>query len=217
MCSLDNPKPHAEIQYSTYSNCQDPSWSATLLMAQRRRSANTTTSSSFSSTSFAASSTSILTMPPKAVTPWFRLFHGYITTAALQHAWNPSVITSSMCRLCQQDTEASFHFFVSCPLKLNFWFSIFKRYSLLDKLLTVDEIWSGITYFVPVNEQTTVDTDVLCFFGSSIATIWKYHWRCVFDDTPWYTTAVVNYFELEHGGLLSSLSFERKLSSIIDT
>ncbi|CEG81584.1 hypothetical protein RMATCC62417_15769 [Rhizopus microsporus] len=60
MCSLDDPKPHAEIQCSTYSDCQSISWSAPFLMAQRLRSANTTTSSTFGSASFAASSTSAL-------------------------------------------------------------------------------------------------------------------------------------------------------------
>ncbi|ORE15368.1 hypothetical protein BCV71DRAFT_257396 [Rhizopus microsporus] len=129
-----------------------------------------------------------LTIPPMAVTPLFRLLHGYIPTAALQHTWNLSVTTSPLCRLCQQDTETSFHLF----------FSIFKRYSLPDKFLTADEIWSVLTSFVPIDEQTTADTDVLYFFGAVIATLWKYHWRCVFDDTPWCTTAVVNSFELEH-------------------
>ncbi|KAL4210589.1 hypothetical protein AB4K20DRAFT_1901344 [Rhizopus microsporus] len=68
-----------------------------------------------------------------------------------------------------------------------------------------------------VDEQTTVDTDALCFFGTGISTVWKYHWRCVFDDTPWYTTTVINSFELKHSGFLLMLPFERKLSSTIDT
>ncbi|KAG1178243.1 hypothetical protein G6F71_001991 [Rhizopus microsporus] len=157
-----------------------------------------------------------LALPPMAFTPWFRLLHRYIPTAALQHVWNPSLTTSPLCRLCQQYTETSFHFFVSCHLKLNFWFSIFERYSLPDKFLTANEIWSVLTSFVPVDEQTIVDTDVFCFFGAGISTIWKYHWRCVFDDTPWYITAAVNSFDLEHGGFLSMLPFERKLSSTID-
>ncbi|ORE01740.1 hypothetical protein BCV72DRAFT_298878, partial [Rhizopus microsporus var. microsporus] len=140
-----------------------------------------------------------------------------IPTAALQHAWNPSVITSPLCRLCQQDVETHHHLFVSCSLKLNFWFSIFERYSLPDKFFTADEIWSVLTSFVLADEKTIVDTVVLSFFDAGIATIWKYHWRCVFDDTLWYTTAVVNRFELEHGRFLSSLPFERKLSSTIDT
>lgn len=54
-----------------------------------------------------------LTIPPKAFTPWFRLLHGCIPTAALQHAWNPSVTASPLCRLCQQDIETHHHFFVS--------------------------------------------------------------------------------------------------------
>jgi hypothetical protein len=157
-----------------------------------------------------------LTVPPKVATPWFHLIHGYIPTAALQHAWNLSVATSTLCRLCQQDVETHHHLFVSCSFKLNFW-SIFERYSLPDKFLTADEIWSVLTSFVSVDEQTTVDTGVLCFFDAGIATIWKYHWRYVFDDIPWYTTAAVNSFDLEHSGFLSTLCFERKLSSIIDT
>ncbi|ORE15951.1 hypothetical protein BCV71DRAFT_162710, partial [Rhizopus microsporus] len=72
--------------------------------------------------------------------------------------------------------------------------SIFERYSLPDKLLTADEIWSVLISFVTVDVQTIIDTEVLCFFGADISTIWKYHWRCVFDDTPWYTTAVLNSF-----------------------
>ncbi|ORE19869.1 hypothetical protein BCV71DRAFT_282245 [Rhizopus microsporus] len=43
-----------------------------------------------------------LAIPSMAFTPWFRLLHGYIHTAALQHTWNPSVTTSPLCRLCQQ-------------------------------------------------------------------------------------------------------------------
>ncbi|CEG78740.1 hypothetical protein RMATCC62417_13305 [Rhizopus microsporus] len=121
----------------------------------------------------------VLTIPPMAFTPWFRLLHGYIPTAALQHAWNHSVTTSPLCRFCKQDTKTSFHLFVSYPPKLNFWFSIFERYSLPDKFLTADEIRSMLTSFALVDEQTTVDTNVLCFFGAGIATIWKYHWRCV--------------------------------------
>ncbi|ORE08073.1 hypothetical protein BCV72DRAFT_334748 [Rhizopus microsporus var. microsporus] len=156
-------------------------------------------------------------LSPVAFILWSRLLHGYIPTAALQLVWDPNVTTSLPCRLCKQYIEISFHLFVSCPLKLNFWFSIFERYSLPDKFLTADEIWSVLASFVPVNEQTIDDTDVLCFFGTGIATIYKYHWLCVLDDTPWYTTAVVNSFELEHSGFLSSLPFERKLSSTIDT
>ncbi|CEG68569.1 hypothetical protein RMATCC62417_04806 [Rhizopus microsporus] len=158
-----------------------------------------------------------LTVPPKAITSWFCLLLGYIPTAALQHARNPSLTTSPLCRLCQQDTETIFHLFVSCPLKPNFWFSIFERYSLPDKFLTADEIWSVLTFFVSVDEQTTVDADVLCFFGAGISTVGKYHWRCVFDGAPWYTTAVVHSFDLELSGFLSTLPFERKLSSTIDT
>ncbi|ORE15776.1 hypothetical protein BCV71DRAFT_273192 [Rhizopus microsporus] len=104
-----------------------------------------------------------------------------------------------------------------CPPKLNFWFSIFERYSLPDKFLTADEIWFVLISFVTMDEQTVVDTDALCFFGASISTIWKYHWRCVFDNTPWHTITVVNSFELKHSGFMSLLSFERKLSSSIDT
>ncbi|ORE03035.1 hypothetical protein BCV72DRAFT_316234, partial [Rhizopus microsporus var. microsporus] len=61
-----------------------------------------------------------LMIPPKVFTPWFRLLYGYIPTAALQHAWNPSVTVSTLYRLCQQDTETSFDLFVNCPLKFNF-------------------------------------------------------------------------------------------------
>ncbi|CEG83793.1 hypothetical protein RMATCC62417_17666 [Rhizopus microsporus] len=84
MCSLDNPKPHAEIQCSTYSNCQDPSWSATLLMAQRHRSANITTSSAFGSTSFAASSTAALAnfLVPDDT---FQCLHTMVSPAAWLH------------------------------------------------------------------------------------------------------------------------------------
>ncbi|KAG1228256.1 hypothetical protein G6F68_007508 [Rhizopus microsporus] len=136
-----------------------------------------------------------LTIPPKAFTPRFRLLHDCISTAALQHAWNLCVTTSPLCRLCQQDTEASFYLF----------------------FLTEDEIWSVLISFVTVDEQTIADMDILCFFGAGISTLWKYHWRCVFDDIPWYTTAVVNSFDLEHSGFLSTLPFERKLSSTINT
>ncbi|ORE04274.1 hypothetical protein BCV72DRAFT_295029 [Rhizopus microsporus var. microsporus] len=111
-----------------------------------------------------------------------RFSNYFLPTAALQHVWDPSVTTSPLYRLCQQDAETYHHFFVSCSLKLNFWSSIFERYSLPVKFLTVDEIWSVLTSFVSVNEQTTVDTDVLCLFGSGITTIWIYHWRCIFDD-----------------------------------
>ncbi|ORE04024.1 hypothetical protein BCV72DRAFT_184018, partial [Rhizopus microsporus var. microsporus] len=118
-----------------------------------------------------------------------------IPTAALHHAWNPSVTVSPMCRLCQQDVETHHRLFVGCLLKLNFWFFIFEGYSLRDKFLVADEIWSVLTSFVLVDEQTIVDTDILCFFGATIATIWKYHWRCVFDGTLWCTIVVVNSFK----------------------
>ncbi|CEG63600.1 hypothetical protein RMATCC62417_00718 [Rhizopus microsporus] len=94
-----------------------------------------------------------LTIPPKAFTSRFHLLHGYNLTAALQHAWNPSLNISPLCRLCQQDTETSFHLFS----------------------FTADEIWSVLISFVTVDEQTTVDTGALCFFGAGISTIWKYH------------------------------------------
>jgi hypothetical protein len=50
-------------------------------------------------------------------------------------------LTASPLRsLCQKDIETFHHFFVSYSPKLNFWFSIFERYSLPDKLLPADEI-----------------------------------------------------------------------------
>ncbi|KAG1171695.1 hypothetical protein G6F70_007257 [Rhizopus microsporus] len=110
-----------------------------------------------------------------AFTPWFRLLHDCIPTAALQHAWNHSVAASPLCRLYQQNTESSFHLFISCSLKLNFWFSIFERYSLLGKLLTAGEIWSVLISFVPVDKQAIADTDALCFFGAGISRVWKCH------------------------------------------
>ncbi|ORE10538.1 hypothetical protein BCV72DRAFT_199385, partial [Rhizopus microsporus var. microsporus] len=112
-------------------------------------------------------------------------------------------------RLCQTGTKPLFHLFISCPLKLNFWFSILPRYSLTDKFLNADEIWSVLTFFFQVDEKNTVDIDVLSFFGSGIDTLWRHRRSCVIDDTPWHTTTVVSIFELDHSNFLSSLHFER--------
>ncbi|CEG75894.1 hypothetical protein RMATCC62417_10868 [Rhizopus microsporus] len=71
---------------------------------------------------------------------FFNLLHDCITTFALQYEWNSDVHTSSMCRLCQFDTETVFHLFAGCSLKMTFWELVTSQYSLPIKSLVADEI-----------------------------------------------------------------------------
>lgn len=102
---------------------------------------------------------------------------------------------SRECVICKAGDEDPDHMFVECPYKRPFWIDALQLLHLIDTLPNQKTIWHALVT-LPTPDQQALDHSTLCRLGCILATLWKYHWRCVIDDEFWYTANAM--------GLLSS-------------
>jgi hypothetical protein len=114
--------------------------------------------------------------------------------------------TKKKCRICESSTEDLFHFVVGCPDKWQFWSDVLSLVQLSDVFPTASSVWSGLVSLCSLNCEP-LENKVLCLLGSSFATLWRYHWRCVMDNEVWISSAAINMFKQDHHSLVLSLLY----------
>ena len=153
-----------------------------------------------------------LQMPPQAFTPWWRLLHDRIGHSAFFNRIMPDTVLSPACRFCGAATEDLFHFVVGCPLKLSFWHGVFLLLDLEHEVNSDLQIWCALTSLSDLDTGSLLSRDVLAVVGAALATLWKYHWRCVFDDEPWSPNAVFSLYQADQALYISSFLSLREVS-----
>ncbi|KAI7875640.1 uncharacterized protein EV154DRAFT_569457 [Mucor mucedo] len=99
-------------------------------------------------------------------------------------------------------SEDLFHFVVGCFHKWQYWWKVISLLNIGDTFETEFDSWSG---FVSLCGQTQkpLSSDMLVIIGSGLATLWKYHWRCVVDGDLWNSEAALNMFQQDHAILIA--------------
>ncbi|EIE79496.1 hypothetical protein RO3G_04201 [Rhizopus delemar RA 99-880] len=131
-----------------------------------------------------------LPLPQAAITPWWRLLHNSIGVASKLFRWNPTSFPSPLCRFCTE-VEDTFHFVVGCPTKWVFWSAALAEMNLTSCFKTSEDIWTALVTFQDTADNLQIDTTTMCQLGFIFLAVWKQHWRCVFDDTPWSLSAAL--------------------------
>ncbi|CDH61023.1 predicted protein [Lichtheimia corymbifera JMRC:FSU:9682] len=87
-----------------------------------------------------------LSLPHKALTPWWRLLQHCIATQQKRHRFQLQNVDDSICSLCKIEEEDLKHMFVSCSTKRPFWRAAL-QYMQLDHIFpTQDLVWQALTY-----------------------------------------------------------------------
>jgi hypothetical protein len=60
-----------------------------------------------------------------------------------------------------------------------------------------------------------LNVDVHVVLGSTFATLWNYHWRCVSDGELWSSHAAINMFKQDHSSLFSSKLVAKRVKIFI--
>ncbi|KAG1076181.1 hypothetical protein G6F61_012914 [Rhizopus arrhizus] len=140
-------------------------------------------------------------MPQAAFTPWWRLLHDSFGYAVKLHRWKIQSVESPVCRICSAAPEDDYHFVVGCPLKWQLWHDALSNLDYSFEHLTPEAVWSFmVTFHSPSGVPGT--PHILRRLGFVNATLWKYHWRCVYANTPWSTAAAYLMFQQEYRLLL---------------
>lgn len=130
-----------------------------------------------------------LSLPHKALTPWWRLLQHCIATQQKHHRFQLQNVDDSICSLCKIEEEDLKHMFVSCSTKRPFWRAAL-QYMQLDHIFpTQDLVWQALTTFMSRHNRPLSDND-LRRLGCIVAVLWQHHWRCKFDDQAWITATV---------------------------
>jgi hypothetical protein len=133
-------------------------------------------------------------LPHKVVTVWWRLLQDRIGYHETLTRWNPQTWPSSICTICQAGNENNQHFFVSCNKKWAFWVVALEELKLTASFPTPDTVWTAL-YLLHSQDNSLVPEDNLISLGLILECIWKYHWRCIFDEVPWNDLAINSLFE----------------------
>lgn len=134
-----------------------------------------------------------LPLHQKAITPWWRLLKDSIGAQEKLFHWNPQFWTSPLCTLCKSTAETAQHFFVSCEHKWPVWNACITEFSLSSRFSTPLDVWNACISLCDIYGKP-LDDDVLLSFGCVLDTIWRYHWYCIFNNTGWSFSAVLNRF-----------------------
>lgn len=132
-----------------------------------------------------------ISLPHKAVTPWWRLLLNSVSTRSKLHRLIPDQYPSPACPICRTGCEEDInHLFVDCQYKRLFWLNALHLLQLDDLLPTTDSIWHALVTFSSLDNQPLSDS-ALCRLGCIIAVVWRYHWTCVLADEPWFTSVAM--------------------------
>ncbi|KAJ8654752.1 hypothetical protein O0I10_009643 [Lichtheimia ornata] len=132
-----------------------------------------------------------LSLPHKALTPWWRLLQHCIATQQKRHRFQLQHVDDSVCPLCKIEEEDIKHMFVSCSTKRPFWRAAL-QYLQLDPIFpTQDLVWQALTTFLSRRNRPLCD-NVLRRLGCIVAVLWQHHWRCRIDDQAWITATVLD-------------------------
>lgn len=142
-----------------------------------------------------------ISLPHKALTPWWRLLHNCIATEQKRYRFQLTNVEDAMCTMCKIDEEDTKHMFVSCSTKRPFWRAALSFLQLDHLFPTQDLVWQALTTFLSRRSRPLSD-NVLCRLGCIIAVLWQHHWRCKIEDQLWSTE--VAYNTLQHDLLYSS-------------
>ncbi|KAG1029818.1 hypothetical protein G6F43_013994 [Rhizopus delemar] len=145
-------------------------------------------------------------IPSSAFTPWWRLLHDSLPVASTLHRRNVTSCASPVCRICHSAVEDTFHFVVGCPLKWQFWSSVLSLFRLTDQFPEATSVWSALATLSSPDNRYTICSDHIRPFGFAFSSLWKFHWRCVLNSTPWSLSGAMNFFQQE-----SKLLFESSL------
>ncbi|KAI8136517.1 hypothetical protein BJV82DRAFT_676227 [Fennellomyces sp. T-0311] len=95
--------------------------------------------------------------------------------------------TTADCIHCQHSQEDISHFFVFCPPKQRVWTIVTRR---SDSDWSLDEIFTYIRFMKPPQRQHHPLPDLN--ISITLSTIWRHHWRRVFDHQPFKAGIVAN-------------------------
>ncbi|CAO3648048.1 unnamed protein product [Mucor hiemalis] len=116
---------------------------------------------------------------------WYRLIHKKLPRKEKLY-YTYGFIESPRCTMCN-DIEDDKHLILSCPTKMDVWYSIFQHYFQLSHPVNVDHIYRNITKLnlqsFTLKEEFSIHT-VINIIATTIRFIWKNHWLLHFEGIP---------------------------------
>jgi hypothetical protein len=76
--------------------------------------------------------------------------------------------------VCSVEEEALFHFMAEFPHKWTYWERI------LD-IMNPLSVWAVLSSFSD-SSGSRIERELLCKLDDRLATLWKYHWFCFFEN-----------------------------------
>ncbi|KAG1481561.1 hypothetical protein G6F54_013716 [Rhizopus delemar] len=97
------------------------------------------------------------------------------------HKIVPLPVPDGACILCGQSDSID-HFLFRCPHKLPFWSSIWNRY--FHRSFDTYRLTQALFYLnLPARKLLWMPAPSV-ILGAALVTLWKAHWRLVFDNVP---------------------------------
>jgi hypothetical protein len=94
--------------------------------------------------------------------------------------------------------EDTFHFVVGCPTKWLLWSAALAEMNLASCFKTSENVWTALVTFQVTTDSLQIDTTTMCQLGFILLAVWKQHWVCVFDETPWSLSAALALLQQNH-------------------
>ncbi|KAI7897995.1 uncharacterized protein BX663DRAFT_546720 [Cokeromyces recurvatus] len=127
-------------------------------------------------------------LPPAAHTVWFRTIHDKIPTKSLLNHLIPDTHPSPECTHCHHPEDNLRHFIYECPIKRHIWHTtittFFPRVQITSQQLL--SLLFSLDYgeFKDLTSPVASSVSFLSVVGCILLSLWKNHWRSVFDKHP---------------------------------
>ncbi|KAI8375568.1 hypothetical protein BD560DRAFT_326855, partial [Blakeslea trispora] len=117
--------------------------------------------------------------------------------ASKLHSWKVSWVTSPLCPLGCLFPETVFHLFVACPFKWQYWTRVLAFTNLREHFPTALSVWTALLSLKNASNET-LPVSTLLVLGTALQALWRYHYRCVFDQELWGQEASFQTFLNSH-------------------
>ncbi|KAI9473975.1 MAG: hypothetical protein EXX96DRAFT_463034, partial [Benjaminiella poitrasii] len=91
---------------------------------------------------------------------------------------------SLICQLCRSASEDGYHFFVSCHHKWPFWQAALDIFGLSQLFSDPRSLWTALTTLTD-STGGRLPTSSLVALGTIFDSLWRFHWCCIHDGSPW--------------------------------
>ncbi|KAI9315994.1 hypothetical protein BX666DRAFT_1846419, partial [Dichotomocladium elegans] len=113
---------------------------------------------------------------------WFRILHGTLPTSERLHLFNPTLMPSPACQICDPPQDTTEHFLFLCPPKWQTWQNLWAPVYLADPdhaavLTALNTMDFPLDSLAQRNRRVRLISAIL-------QAVWTAHWAHIFDATP---------------------------------